>query len=111
MTKTRIIVSSIGGFILLLMLIVILGFFELGMFKTFRPRRENIKREVFEETKSYVHAKIQDLAKYRHEYNTSQSFEDKAAIASMIRMQFAEFNEKQIQSTELQRFLIKIRGY
>jgi len=111
MKKSKIFSLTVGGIVLLLMLIFALSFFELGMFKFFRPRRENIKRQVFEETKSYVHGKVQDLAKYYREYHGTEDLGDREVIATVIRMQFAEFDASQIRETKLRQFLIKTRGY
>jgi hypothetical protein len=84
---------------------------ELGgvyWFGFFEPMKENVRREVFENTKSYVHGKIQDLAKLYREY---QDAEDQGALEAVIRSQFAEFNADHVQSHELRRFLINVRGY
>jgi len=74
----------------------------------FNPKVENVRREVFENTKSYTHGKIQDLAKYYEEY---QKTEDKEAVAAIIKMRFAEFDANKINSDVLRTFLINIRGY
>jgi len=111
MSKGKLIGLIVGGFILLLVTIFVLNFYGLEMFKFFRPKYENAKREVFEETKSYVHGKVQDLGKYYYEYNTAETLADKEAIASLVRMQFAEFDAGQIREIKLQQFLTKIRGY
>ena len=79
--------------------------------KFFAPKRENIRREVFEQTKSYTHGKIQDLAKYFEEYQNAKSDSDKNTIKSLIIMNFAEFDETKINSYKLQDFLIQMRGY
>jgi hypothetical protein len=84
---------------------------ELGgvaWFGFFEPMKENVRREVFENTKSYVHGKIQDLAKLYREY---QSSEDRGALEAVVRSQFAELDANHIQSHELRRFLTNVRGY
>ena len=95
-----------------LILTVLLAFgLELGGLqwqRFFAPKRENIRREVFENTKSYTHGKIQDLAKYYEEY---QKAEDKEAIESLIKMNFAEFDAEKINASKLKQFLINVRGY
>lgn len=50
----------------------------------FQPKIENAKREVFENTNSYVQWKKQEISKYRLEYNRAQSEEDKNAIRITI---------------------------
>lgn len=96
------------GLIVLLFNLELLG---LGWTRFFSPKRQNIQREVFEETKSYVHGKIQDLAKYYDEYQKSDSPDDKEAIQTVIKSQFAEFDAEKINSSQLRTFLVNMRGY
>ena len=92
--------------------IVALSFFfgglDLALMKTFLPAKENVRREVFENTKSYTHGKIQDLAKYYEEY---QNTEDKEAVAAIIKMRFSDFDAEKINSLKLKSFLLNVRGY
>lgn len=90
--------------------IFLIGLYELGLFKFFAPRRENIRREVFEQTQSYVHGKIQDLAKYYDEYEEAAE-DEREALRQVIIMRFAEFDETQIRSAKLRNFLITMRRY
>ena len=76
----------------------------------FEPMEQDIEREVFENTKSYVQGKIQDLSKYYLEYQTA-STEDKIAIRSVIQMQFSSFDAKDIDNEDLRSFLITVRGF
>ena len=102
----------VPGAVLTIVLIVVfsLGLFGLGWKKFFKPRHENINREVFEQTQSYVHGKIQDLAKYYEEYNKT-NIESREAIRSLILIRFAEFDESKIRSPKLKTFLTNMRGY
>ena len=100
-----------GGIIGFLILMFILQFAGLEWFRFFQPRRENIKREVFENTKSYTQGKIQDLGKYYAEYQKAETREDKMALEGVIKMRYAEFDEKKINSLTLRNFLIQTRGY
>lgn len=75
------------------------------------PKRENVRREIFEETKSYTHGKIQDLAKYFDEYKNAESEEDKQTIQTIIKSQFAEVDAHKIKPDALRQFLIQMRGY
>jgi len=97
----------VGG----LIVIFLIGLSELGWMKFFEPKKENIRREIFEETQSYVHGKIQDLAKHYDEYNKADSQGDKEAIKQLIIMRFAEFDETKIRSVKLRNFLTNMRGY
>ena len=70
------------------------------------PKKENVRREVFENTKSYNEGKKQDLIKYRLEYLRAED-KDKSAIASTIRLMFADYDLDYLQP-ELQDFLKRI---
>lgn len=111
MNTLKIIFISILGFVLLFSFLVFCGLFDLEWQKYFSPKKENIKRKVFEETQSYVHGKIQILSKYYEEYNKTDIESDKIAIKTMIGIQFAEFNENNIRNNQLRSFLIKMRGF
>ena len=100
-----------GGFVGFLVLMFVLQLAGLEWFKFFQPRKENIRREVFEATKSYTHGKIQDLGKYYEEYQSTDNPEDKTAIEAVIKMRYAEFDETKINSATLRSFLIRTRGY
>ncbi len=107
----KIIIRSI--LILILVIIILFGieYLDLKLTRFFASRRENIKREVFENTKSYTHGKIQDLAKYYREYYEAESEADKQIIVKLIRIQFVEFDATQISNNDLKKFLINTRGY
>lgn len=108
--KRKIIWTIIGTFISIIILMFVLELVGVGFFKFFEPMKEDIRREVFEETKSYVHGKIQDLAKYYQEYQIANN-EEKEVISNLIKSQFAEFDEQNIRVEKLRNFLINIRGY
>lgn len=99
-----------SSFIGLLALIFLLELFGLGMFKFFEPKRENIRREIFENTKSYLHGVQQDLGKYYLEYQSADE-DERMAIRATIQMRFAEVDASKLQSTQLQSFLENMRGY
>lgn len=102
-------VAILVGIIAVLFVLQLVG---LGFFKFFEPKRENIRREVFENTKSYTHGVIQDLGKYYQEYYEPETTEEeKQTIKSVILIRFAEFDENKIENYKLQQFFIQMRGY
>lgn len=101
-------VGVIGGIVLL---IVTVSFGRLAWMKYFMPKEESVRREAFEETKSYTHGKMQDLAKYYEEYTKAETSEDKEAIRNIIRMRFADFNSGSVNPNRLRAFLVEMRGY
>ena len=72
-------------------------------YRFFAPKKESARREVFEATRSYNQAKIQELAKYRLEYLRADDASDRAAIASTVRLRFADYPIDTLPS-ELQTF-------
>lgn len=111
MTKTKGVLYVIGGLISIFIITFIFGLYGLGWMKFFEPKKENIRREIFEQTQSYTHGKIQDLAKYYEEYNKTMEQEEREAIRQLIIMRFAEFDEENVRSDKLRNFLTAMRGY
>ncbi len=81
----------------------ILNGYGLISYQFFGPKFENVRRQVFEQTRSYNEAKVQDLAKYRLEYLRADS-EDRGALKSTIIMMFANYPKEDLP-TELQEFM------
>lgn len=106
----RYILYGVSSFIGLIVLVFVLELTGLGFFKFFEPKRENIRREIFENTKSYLHGVQQDLGKYYLEYQKADE-DEKNAIRATIQMRFAEVDVSRLQSTQLQTFLTNMRGY
>lgn len=97
-------------FVGLIVLVFVLELAGLGFFKFFEPKREDIRREIFENTKSFVHGKIQQLSKYHNEYRKADD-STRLTLETIIRLEFAEFDETKIDAVGLRRFLTQIRGY
>jgi len=98
------------GIICFFALIFTINEFNIFGIKFWGVRTENARREVFEQTQSYVEGKRQDLIKYHHEWNKA-SPDDKIAIETVIRQQFANFNEDRYlnEQPELQSFLKTVK--
>lgn len=102
-------VGYIFGTLACLLGIAALGFYisgvDLAMYKFFAPKYEAARRNVFEQSKAYRQGNVQELmAEYRRYLSASP--EHKAAIASMVRHQFADFDRSAIQdNVELLAFL------
>jgi len=103
----------IGAGIVILVLVVIfaLTYTKLGFRRFFGPKFQNVEREIFDETKSYVHGKNQDLARYYRQYTMSKDEDERSKIAGFIRLEFGEFPAKNINDQTLRSFLIRIRGF
>ena len=62
------------------------------MYKFFAPRQEAVRREVFENTKSYRQGVAEELENMRFDYEKADP-EHKAALASIIRHRAADIDE------------------
>ena len=103
--------AAIIALILIIALSVGLGLLQLEWMKFFNPKKENIRREVYEQTQSYTHGKAQELAKYYEEYTKADSIEDKKVVQNMVQFKFAEFDASTLNSQQLKTFLSNMRGY
>lgn len=78
--------------------------------KTVQKDRENIKTEIFQESKSYVEGMISDLSDYKREFERTTDVNEKEQIANMIDAEFANFDINKIDNSNLYNFLIEIRN-
>lgn len=102
------IVLSFLGFTLLIVTILAADYFiGYKWFSFLEPKKENVRREIFLNTRSYDEGKLQDLIKIRMEYLQADK-ETKPIIASTIRHMFSEYNESKLP-LELKFFLKKIK--
>ena len=111
MSKIKITFTAIIVIILLILLLFGTGILNLQYFKFFAPKMEDARRDVFENTQSYVHGMQQQLGKYYREWQKADTLDEKEAIEAVVNMQFAEFDETKIDNYKLQKFLTKTRGY
>jgi len=94
---------GIGGFVLFIALICGLDYSGLMWESFIGPKREDIRRNIFEQTKSYNQANIQQLIDYRRQYMIA-SKQDKMIIANTVMHMFADYSPKGLD-TELVEFL------
>lgn len=85
------------------------GWIGVHQTKTIGKAQENARREVFEQTQSYVGGKIQELSKLKHEWNRSDE-DGKIAIESIVRSSFANFDETKIRDPDIYSFLQSVRS-
>ena len=107
MRTTLIVIGAILGFFALIFLA---NEFEIFGTKFWGVRKENARREVFEQTQSYVEGKRQTLVKLHHEWMNADDT-SKKALESTIRMTFSDFDEEKYLADfpELRNFLKKIK--
>jgi len=73
-------------------------------------KNADIDRKIYEQSKSYIHGKTQDLAKYYEEFQKADE-QGKQVIKNIIQMNFAELDETKIENRRLKAFLQEMRGY
>lgn len=78
------------------------------LYRFWAPRREAVRREVFENTKSYRQGMIQDLQSMQFEYVKSNP-EKRAALRSVILHRSADFPEADMPS-DLRDFIHQLRS-
>ena len=94
-------VTLIIGIIILLLGLDYGGFLWESFMK---PKREEMRRQVWENTRSFKEGKRQELVRYMHQYNTQP--DNRKIIASTVRMQFADVNSTTMEP-QLRDFLNK----
>lgn len=92
---------AIVGLITLFALVFGLNYFGLVSFRFFAPKYENAKREVFENTQSFVEGKRQSLTKHYNEWRKSND-DAKSAIRMVVMQEFANFDTKLFTDTQLE---------
>ena len=88
-----------GWAVVMLVLAVVvfsIGGLSLAVKGTFLPWEESIRREVFEETKSYVHGTIRDLENLRLEYSRAENEGHKNVLRSTILHRIATFDQDKL---------------
>ncbi len=97
--------------ITILILAGLFGLEYLGLFnyKFFEPKYENVRRQVFENTQSYVEGKRQEIIKYKLEYERAKTKQEKEAIRYTILETTANLNLN-LLSPDLKYFILKLRN-
>ena len=102
------VILYVAGIIGIVALAFVLELGGLQWNKFFAPKHENVRREVFKSTRSFNEAKVQELVKYRLEYMRAEDDAEKGAIASTIRLGFADYDASKLPE-ELQAFFEEIK--
>lgn len=95
--------------ILVCSLIYFTGWFDVLYTKTIGVEKENARREVFEQSQSYVKGKESDALKLYNEYRKCPTEEDREKVRVSVRLMFKDFNEELISSQELRIFIIQCK--
>ena len=88
-------VSIIGSFVV----------FGPNIYEYFGKQYADADREIFKNTVTYNDGVLDDLAKYNFEYEMAEDDVERAAIADLVRNQFANFDKSKIENDDLKEFL------
>jgi hypothetical protein len=81
---------------------------EFFLYKFFAPKTEAVRRDVFEQTKSYQQGMIQELQNMQFEYIKAEP-EHKAALRSLILHRAADFPSDRLPD-DLRRFISDLKS-
>ena len=104
----------VGLFVFLLALILLFGVGWLSegndffMYKFFAPKREAVRRQVFENTKSYTQGMVQELRGYQVAYLQAGT-NSQMALASVILHEYADYPDDKLPS-DLRQFMQTLRA-
>lgn len=91
-----------GKIIMWILIFSIVGsIFGVGL----RYFKTNADREIFKQSAIYNEGMLDDLAKYKFEYDTAKDDVEREAIASLVRNRFANFDKSKIENRDLKLFL------
>jgi hypothetical protein len=79
------------------------------LYKFFAPKYEQVRRQVFEQTKSYNQGMVQELENMEFKYAETKDAEAKAALASVILHRAADCPEESMPP-DLRSFVHKLRA-
>ena len=106
----KIILYSILGIILIVVLSFGTGMLNVFYNKTVGKAKQNVEREVYEETNSFTKAKRMEAIKLYKEYNECKTDEERKAIETVASMSFADFDEdKYIKDYNLLQWIKQVK--
>ena len=96
MKGLQVALASVGALVGLIALIWVIQGNDFFLYKTFAPKYEEVRRETFEETKSYTQGTIQELQQLQLDYVKAGNQEEKDALASVILRRTADFDDSKL---------------
>lgn len=106
-TITSVILTGFGVSLLAGAILFAATGFDYSMFKFWAPKYENARRQVFENTQSYVQGKVTQISRLRYEYQ-SASGAQKAALKQLILDEAANVDNTQLP-VDLQVFINSLK--
>lgn len=101
---------GIGVLVLILVLSWVFMGNEFFLYKYFAPKREAVRREVFEQSRAFNQGMVQELQNMQFEYVKTTDPQAKAALASIILHRASGYNlDDPIVPADLQSFVAKLK--
>lgn len=95
----KVVAGSLLGLAGVMALGFVLTAYDTGMYAFWRPKQENIRRNVFVNTQSYVQGKIAYLTQLRLDYESATSVQQKQAIRSVVLSEANQIQPEQLPLT------------
>lgn len=73
--------------------------------RTIGVAQKDAEREAYKATITYNEGMLDDLAKYKFQYDSAEDDVERAAIAELVRNRFANFDKSRIENQDLINFL------
>ena len=108
MKSLKVVGVCLGGLLLILGITWIAQGNNFFLYRTFAPAYEQVRREVFEESKAYNQGMIQELQNMQFEY-IKASPEHKEALSSLILHRAADYDENKLPS-DLKMFIGELKN-
>lgn len=101
----------IGSLIVTILLVFLIGYTDVFYTHTVGKAKKNADREVYKESQPYNDGMAQELSKLKAEYEKAPDEQSRNAIESVIRHDYADFDETNLQSEGLRTWLVNMRGF
>lgn len=113
MSKGKITLYTILGVVAFFALYIVLGLAGIYSVGFLESHKEEVRREVWENTSSHIHGVTEQLGRYKSQYELASSDEDKLIIKNAVKGQFGYLDEDVVEELPytLQTFLSMCRGY
>lgn len=90
-----------------------LGFLATGgdlvIYRFWAPKQENARRQVFQNTQSYVQGKVEYISRLRYQYSVATDDDQKAALKTLILDEASTVDASQLPN-DLQAFIFNLKG-
>lgn len=100
---------TIGALVAILALSWIFTGNDFFLYKYFAPKQENVRRQVFVNTDSFVEGKISSLSQERLAYESADAGAQKRALRTMILSEAAQVDNHKLP-LDMQTFINSLKG-